>query len=373
MAKPLDSDVAEENVEEKLSVEKIENESPPPLIDPASEKLFKSLNLAPEYIPDRPSKTGNTQAEKQHPLSMERFLRDSNYRNIAIGIANGALHAVATVTNFVAKSNPALSFLNTIFDRAAIYTTKWVAPIASYGVASAEALVKDGKPLLAGVKAAPPAFLPLMSDANIDTVYGFSTALNQPYDLIENRLKAKAKKDSNFKAEFEKNMNDPLAQTGMIVKEGLQMVKDMFKPENRNWNHFWKEGIYLINCSMIMAGSLPIMLFARNDRDSKFAKVMGLIRNAGGMLGDLGFVCGERANPMKFLIGVMCSIAATADIAKRWVGEDVSRVLIHLGATLNVGAYALWNAYNANQAKKEEENSPVEAVQDASKLEEKPA
>jgi hypothetical protein len=55
----------------------------------------------------------------------------------------------------------------------------------------------------------------------------------------------------------------------------------------------------------------------------------------------------------------MCSMAAVADIAKRWVGDDVAKILIHLGAALNVSAYAMWNAFNSKAAAEQKMENPV--------------
>ena len=41
---------------------------------------------------------------------------------------------------------------------------------------------------------------------------------------------------------------------------------------------------------MMLLGSLPMLLFARDQRDTPLARVSGLLRNLGGTLGDIGWV-----------------------------------------------------------------------------------
>ncbi|MCE2928766.1 MAG: hypothetical protein LW817_03955 [Candidatus Caenarcaniphilales bacterium] len=273
------------------------------------------------------------------------LVKNSDYRNISISGINALLHALAMVTNFtMKKKNQGLKkFLND----AAFFCTRWIAPISSYGSAALEAF--ENKRGIEGlIKLVPPLLLPTVGDANIDAVFGLVNALNQPYDLVSDRLKEKAKTDTE--------LAEKLKSGNSSFKENRQMIFNEFKNYLSDFKQgklkFWDHGIYFLNCSLILAGSIPMLLFGRNDRNSTFAKSLGFLRNLGGIFGDLGFVLGgENKSIYKFIIGVMCSISAIANIGKRWVSEDMSKILIHLGSALDVSAYALWNVFNSKNAK----------------------
>jgi hypothetical protein len=119
---------------------------------------------------------------------------------------------------------------------------------------------------------------------------------------------------------------------------------------------FWKEGIFVINCSMMFAGSIPMLLFGRDQRDTTLAKISGVLRNVGGTLGDVGWVFGGKVEKEKVIMGIVYTLAQMADIAKRFVSEDVSKVLIHLSAALNVSAMTVWNTLNTENNKKTIDN-----------------
>ena len=89
-----------------------------------------------------------------------------------------------------------------------------------------------------------------------------------------------------------------------------------------------------------------MLLFGRDQRDTTLAKISGVLRNVGGCLGDLGWVFGGKVEKEKVIMGVVYTLAQVADIAKRFVSEDVSKVLIHLSAALNVSAMTVWNTLN---------------------------
>ncbi|MCE2928765.1 MAG: hypothetical protein LW817_03950 [Candidatus Caenarcaniphilales bacterium] len=301
---------------------------------------------------EKPKETNDPPKTKnKYSGLIDKFVKDSDYRNISISGINAFLHAVATITNFTAKK----STMNKFFNDAAFFCTRWVAPLISYGTAAWTAF--ENKRGVEGlIKIIPPAFLPTVGDANIDAVFGFSTGLNQPYDMVMSRLKEKAKTDSSLAEKLQKGNSSFGENISMITNEFKNMLSDFAKGKMK----FWEGGIYMINCAMILAGSLPMMLFARQDRNSTFAKGLGFLRNIGGILGDIGLVFGSESKSLyKFVIGVMCSMAAVADIAKRWVNDDVAKILIHLGAALNVSAYAIWNAFNSKAAAEQKMDNPV--------------
>lgn len=276
--------------------------------------------------------------------TLDRFQKDPDFRNISISGVNAVLHAAATVTNFLVKDDSKFKVLNDIFDKSALFCTKYLAPITSYGWSAYEAF-RAKQPIKAVIKLIPPAFLPLIGDVNIDTVYGSSTGFNQPYDLAEERIKARKKIDPEFAAK----VDEANKTHGGNAKLLWSTFKDMCK-EFAQGKMPYKEAIYFVNCAMILAGALPMMLFGRNSRDTLPAKVLGTVRSIGGLIGDYAFVTQEWGNLHKLTIGGLCSVSAVASIVKRFVKSDsVARVLIHLGAALDVTAYALWNAFNSGK------------------------
>jgi len=288
--------------------------------------------------PSSPAKAVTT----EHQELFHKLIHDPNTRNVTISGVNGLLHALATVTNFMAKKDKKFGAVNSIVDGAAFLCTQWLAPILSYGITAANAF-SDNKGVLGVIKAIPVMCLPLVGKANIDMVYGSSTALNQPHDMALDRITRRAEKDPEFAKLVAESNKTMLGNANILLQEFKHMVRDFLN----GTMPFRKEGLFMINCSMILAGSLPVMLFARNARDTMFAKSMGILRNLGGVMGDIGFMVGGKS--LQILIGSLCSVAATADIMKRWVSEDMAKVLIHLGAGLNVSAYALWNAFNSKK------------------------
>ena len=261
-------------------------------------------------------------------------------RNLYISYANALLHAFATITSF--GDSATTKFFNKIFHKTAFFFTRYFAPISSYGLAALNSFFN--KDIVEGfIKAIPPLLLPFVGDANVDTVYGLSTSLNQPYDTLKDRVRAKTVK-SKDQEEFLAKKGSLSSNINVIIDEAKRFFRD-FKQGKLN---FWDESIYLYNCPLILGGSLPMLLFARNDRDTFLAKALGLMRNIGGLMGDAGFLKGK--DMLKKLIGVMCSISAFASIGKRWVkSENYFNALIHLSSALDVSAMALWNTFSGTR------------------------
>jgi hypothetical protein len=265
-------------------------------------------------------------------------------RNLGISYVNALLHALATVTSFGDSSS--MKLLNKFFHKSAFLFTRYLAPLSSYGLAAINAFMK--KDLAEGlIKAIPPLFLPFVGDANVDTVYGLSTSLNQPYDMLAERVRADAHKSQEHK-NFSESKGDLANNLKLIKNEAKSLWKEFMQGKLS----FWKQSIYLYNCPLILGGSLPMLLFARNARDTFLAKSLGLLRAAGGILGDIGFLFGEK-DIYKKLVGVMCSISAISSIAKRWVKSDnYANALIHLSSALDVSAMALWNTFSGTRGSK---------------------
>ncbi|MDA0771448.1 MAG: hypothetical protein O3C63_00735 [Cyanobacteria bacterium] len=275
---------------------------------------------------------------------LHKLLVEPNHRNIFISSINAMLHFVATITSFdKSTAGSLMTSVNKVSNNAAFLFTRWIAPIVSYGYAAVEA-IRNKKPIEAILKLVPPSFLPFVGDANIDTVYGSSTGFNQPYDMVLDRIEEKSESSASY-AKYAQQANSTNTGNIKLTWEVFQeLVKEFVQGKMDP-----KKGIFFINCPMILAGALPIMLFARKSRDTLLVRALGLIRNAGGILGDIGWIWGEPHNPYKLTGGILCMIGACADVVKRWVSDDTSRVLIHLGSALNVSAYALWNAFNGKK------------------------
>ncbi|MDD9899286.1 MAG: hypothetical protein OXU45_09855 [Candidatus Melainabacteria bacterium] len=318
----------------------------------------KTENLAQELSMPIVDEQSKTKPEEEQGF-FHKIVTEPNHRNIFISTVNALLHFIATITSFEnSKSDSLMKAVNKVSNDAAFLFTRWIAPITSYGYAFFEAL-KNKKPIEALIKLVPPSFLPLVGDANIDAVYGSSTGFNQPYDLVVETIKEKSERSPEFAAYAQKANQSYLGNIKLTWQVFKEMVSDFVQGKLDP-----KKGIFFVNCSMILPGALPIMLFARDARDTLTARALGLLRNVGGILGDIGFLWGERANVHKLTIGILCMIGACADIVKRWVSDDAAKVLIHLGSALNVSAYALWNAYNGQKNKEKKVQSikaPVQA------------
>jgi hypothetical protein len=280
------------------------------------------------------SQTNNKSAIEKNFL--EKYIKDPNSRNIAISTINAILHGLATVTSF--GDGEQMKSVNKIFNSGAFLFTRWLGPLITYGSAALNALKKNDFAEMF-IKLIPPVLLPFTGDANVDTVYGLSSALNQPYDMASKRVRENAHK-SKAHLDFANNKGDFSTNLKLIFDSYKSLYKDLVAGKLNPW----KEATHLIGCPLIMLSSLPIMLFARSDRDSNFSRVLGLFRNIGGMLGDVGFMAGD--NIYKKSIGVLFLTAAMSSIAKRWVDEKTSRIFIHLSSALDLTAYSIWNAFS---------------------------
>jgi hypothetical protein len=297
-------------------------------------------------------------SEKESKNILIDLMTDSSYRNTLIAALNALFHGLSAVSMFNNKDGDVKQKSFAEFcDKTAFLFTRWIAPLTSYAVAAIES-IKDNKWIEAAIKAVPPLFLPLVGEANIDTVYGSSTGFNCPYDMVIKRIEEKSKESSDFKKYAEESSKTGMGHVKMFISEFKNMVSDF-----TNGKLTFEDNALLVACSAIVTGSLPIMLFMRNARDSWAARLLGLIRNAGGITGDLMFGIQGLKNKehYKSLIGVFCTLAAGSDIAKRWVNNPVvEKILIHLGAALNVSGYAVWNAFSGSKKKaKPDEVSPI--------------
>lgn len=284
-----------------------------------------------------------SQTTKPHKNPVKRFLYDADYRNIGIGSINAILHTLATISSLGSHSGSLnwLKPINKLLDQAAFICTRWIAPTLSYGFATFKAF-KNKEGIKTLIKLIPPVFLPFVGDANIDTVYGTSAALNQPYDMIEDRIKFLLEKHPELAPSVQEANKTFSGNCKLMWGVLKQMCHEFVQGRMPK-----EEALFFTNCLMILGGSIPMMLFAPHSRNTTFAKVLGLLRNAGGIVGDIGFVWFDRQNIYKLMIATMCGTSACASVVKRWLKSDtVARTLIHLSAALDVSAYSLWNAYN---------------------------
>lgn len=346
----------EKSLESDLSELKKEQDKVRQLTDELSERLHGHPESSHRFAPQDDKKNSLPQddaVDKQNYSNiLERFAQDSEFRNIFISGVNAAFHTAATATNFLAKDSESYKALNEIVDKAALFCTKIGAPLMSYSWSVVQAFKKKD-PFLLFIKMIPAAFLPIIGDANIDTVYGASLGFNQPYDLCVERIEEKMKKDPEYQQEVHKAKTSFAGKGKLVWDTFKQMCKEFVKGKLP-----YHEAIYFVNCSMLLVGSLPMILFNRKARDTLPARCLGVIRSLGGILGDVGFMT-TKTDFKKLLIGGMCSISAVAAITKRFVKSNlIAKTLIHLGAGLDVAAVSLWNAFNdSSGAKKAKEFS----------------
>lgn len=271
----------------------------------------------------------------------DRFINDGNFRSVSISGLNAFLHALTVVTSM--NKSPLIKKINHYSDKIAFFFTKIIAPYISFAFSAAKAFW-DKKPIEGLIKVIPPLSLPFVGDTNVDSAFGCCFGLNQPYDLVLDRLKEKSAKSMEFAKHVEISNQSSLGNAQMVIKEFGSMLKDFVSGKLH-----WSSAGFLINCSMILSGSLPILLFARKDRNTTFAKTLGFLRSTGGIIGDILLLL-QKANFHKFIVGILCSMGALSNIAKRSVESDaLARVFIHLGAALDVAGYTVWNAWSDNK------------------------
>lgn len=283
---------------------------------------------------------------------IERFKNDANFRSVSISGINAFLHSLTVATSFT----PGLKKLNALIDKSAFFCTKIVSPFISYGFSSWSSFW-DNKPIEALIKIIPPAFLPFVGDANVDTVFGLCCGLNQPYDVLLERIKQKKAESPEYTKKVKEKNQTSLGNAQLILEEAKIMFKDLLAGKL----NFWRESGYVMNCSMMLIGSLPMLLFARQERDTAWARSFGILRNVGGVFGDFLFVS-QKANFHKLLVGILCSLGAVSNITKRLVPSDtLARIFIHLGAALDVAGYTVWNAFSDKNKETEEASVAVAA------------
>lgn len=182
-----------------------------------------------------------------------------------------------------------------------------------------------------------------MGQANIDMAYGSSMAFNCPYDIVMEHIKKKSEESPEFKSYVDESNKTAWGNTRLIWNIFKEVTKDLLAGK-LNWDN---SVLLAIVSPLIAAGSLPMMLFARNQRDTLLAKACGLIRNIGGIGGDIVFAATGRI--YKKLVAAFCGISGIAGIWKRWTTESIAQLLIHLQAAMDVGGYAAWNAFSGKE------------------------
>lgn len=303
---------------------------------PDIEEILKSFHAEKATHKKEDFSIRSIEYSKSSGTFINRFMSDGNFRSASISGLNAFLHSLTVATAFT----PGLKTINEYIDNAAFLCTKIVSPLVSFGISSIFAFV-DKKPVEGLIKAIPPLFLPFIGDANVDTVFGLCFGLNQPYDMVSDRLKARAKESSDFASHLQEKNKTSLGNAQLILKEFKNIFSDLVQGKLH-----WRDISYILNCSMMLAGSLPMLLFASQQRNTAIAKFFGILRNAGGIFGDILFLS-QKANFHKLLVGILCSLGGISNITKRLVpNEALARIFIHLGAALDVAGYTVWNAWS---------------------------
>jgi len=95
--------------------------------------------------------------------------------------------------------------------------------------------------------------------------------------------------------------------------------------------------------ALMILGSLTGFAFARTERDSLAAKVTGIIRNLGGIIGDLDFIFKYDDLDHK-LTGSFCGIASICGVVQRFIKDsDIANSFSHaLVACDNIG-FTIWS------------------------------
>ena len=265
--------------------------------------------------------------------------------NDYVSKVNGILHAAASVSSFAHGQQGFFGKINKFFDRVAFAFTKFIAPIISYGTRAAFAFM-DKNLIETFIKILPPILMPFVGDANVDVVYGLSTGMNVMHDMADERLKNRVKDSEEFARNYKQESQSYSGFAKLLFTEVKNILKDFLAGKLN-----MKAVGGVIASVTISGGALPIMLFARKARDTMMAKALGLIRNGGGILGDIFFIL-DKEFAYRRKTGWLCAGAGLCNIAKRWVGDKWAQILIHAAAAFDVSGYAVWNAHNGSQTEK---------------------
>ncbi len=308
----------------------------------------QKVTLKDQANPSEANASQNQEAEKttetiQHKNLIEKFRKDPKFRNGSLSIFNAILHGLTVLSSLSPQSNKLMKTINKACNALAFSFTKYIVPFISYGFATVQSF-KNKRMIEGLIKLIPPLLLPAVGNANIDAVFGANTALNSAYDIATKRFEDRAKDSPEFAEKLKEAEKTFGGYNKLIIKEMKDICADFFKGKLNK-----ADTGTLIADILILCGAGPMIAFARKARDTVSARVLGLLRNIGGIIGDISYLIDP--DKRRKLIGALCGGAAITHIAKRWVGEKWSNILIHLGSALDVSGYAVWNARSGSMQK----------------------
>jgi hypothetical protein len=170
---------------------------------------------------------------------------------------------------------------------------------------------------------------------NFDFAYGLFAGPKMALVAAENHMK----KTSGFTS----------------VEENTKHVWEGLKESFKNIRRFKKDRLFFEDL-LSLSGSLMMsigtgfgMLTSFMKRDTPLAKLFGVFRNFGGILGDatlIGFKDGKHRQA-----GWSFVLASVLGIVQRWVlNDDVAQIFTHTKDALNTLAFTLWNMGDAEKA-----------------------
>lgn len=210
---------------------------------------------------------------------------------------------------------------------------------------------------------------------NFMVAYGLHSGLSIFYQEAIDGLKAKSKDGQVKFKNFSENVN-------MVFGELKNVCKNITKASMKSQG-------YMLSGILMLIGSVGGLLFARNDRDTFFAKLFGvLFRNLGGAVGDLVLIAhhpdgigknmtwGEmmgtikkdgllkfiggyfsnftkawKKSPDAKMIGGFAGVASLLGPVLRYVKDDrVGNIVGHIIEAFNNFAYTIWGNMNRRLA-----------------------
>lgn len=257
------------------------------------------------------------------------------------------LHTLGAMTPFISSiPEPISKFLK----KSAVLFSQWGVP-AVKAHTGFEAF--KGKRLFESLARFTPAtLLPTVPFFNFQIPYGLSSGVNVVLEHMHSRT-GELKKEDGFVVNNKK------------VFDALKsMVNDLLFNKDTDKKEKQKLGLALSGAGFMISGALPVLLFARNQLNTPFAKIFGTIRSIGGFLGDLSIIMfsskpTEKERKKEQLVGSLYLVPTFMDLAQRWIDQssDANEIFNHAKTAINTIAEVLWSSFSTDRNIKQEEKA----------------
>jgi len=247
-------------------------------------------------------------------------------------------NSIAALLHSLAPALPYLPFVPEKFskmvDKAAVIFSKSVVPIAMLHNSWEAFVGKRGIESI--IKLVTPALLYTVPLHNFNIPYGLHSSVKLILDKAMH--KAPQRKEQSF---------------GQNFKDMTQGAKNLFG------DFFAGKGDWDLNSTVfafanMLFGSVGGYLFARTERDSWPAKIFGLIRNIGGLVGDVNIsIVGDEHEKKA---GRLMGLASIFGIIQRWIPDPkVARIFSHALIACDDIGFNIWSNDSKRRNDKVEE------------------